>query len=301
MVYAENGDLRVKYKGIVLAGGNGSRLYPATTVISKHLLPIFNKPMIYHPLSVLMLAGIRDILIIATPHDMPLYQKLLKTGEQWGIHFTYVEQPEPGGLAQALILGESFIGGDLSALILGDNIFYGNNFQQFLSDVMHTQEGATLLAHHVQDPARYGVVEFSQDGNVRSLEEKPKYPKSNYAITGLYFYDHHAVEFAKCLQPSARGELEITDLNLIYLNQGNLKVTVMNRGYTWMDAGTYESLLDASTFVANLERRQGLQLACLEEIAYRQHWIDAEQLYALAQPLVHTEYGEYLLQILRMA
>lgn len=285
-------------KGIILAGGSGSRLHPATLAISKQLLPVFDKPMIYYPLSTLMLGGIRDILIISTPQDTPRFEQLLGTGKQWGLNLSYAVQPSPDGLAQAFIIGESFIGNDLSALVLGDNIFYGHDFHCLLGNAMARIEGTTVFAYHVQDPERYGVVEFDPGGKVRSLEEKPKRPKSNYAVTGLYFYDQQVVDLAKSLKPSLRGELEITDLNSIYLEQGQLNVEVMGRGYAWLDTGTHESLLDASQFIATLENRQGLKVACPEEIAFRQQWINAAQLKQLAQPLTKNGYGRYLLRVL---
>ena len=286
-------------KGIILAGGSGTRLYPATLAISKQLLPVFDKPMIYYPLSVLMLAGIRDILIISTPQDTPRFEQLLGDGHQWGINVQYAIQPSPGGLAQAFLIGESFIGNDLSALVLGDNVFYGHDFNTLLGNAMARTKGATIFTYHVQDPERYGVVDFDSAGKVRSLEEKPKQPKSNYAVTGLYFYDQQVVDLAKSLKPSLRGELEITDLNSIYLEQGQLNVEVMGRGYAWLDTGTHESLLDASQFIATLENRQGLKVACPEEIAFRQQWIDAAQLGKLAQPLTKNGYGQYLLRVLK--
>jgi glucose-1-phosphate thymidylyltransferase len=286
-------------KGIILAGGSGSRLHPATLAISKQLLPVFDKPMIYYPLSTLMLGGIRDILIISTPQDTPRFEQLLGTGKQWGLNLNYAVQPSPDGLAQAFIIGESFIGNDLSTLVLGDNIFYGHDFHCLLGNAMARTKGATVFAYHVQDPERYGVVDFDSGGKVRSLEEKPKQPKSNYAVTGLYFYDQQVVDMAKSLKLSLRGELEITDLNRIYLEQAQLNVEVMGRGYAWLDTGTHESLLEASQFIATLENRQGLKVACPEEIAFRQQWIDAAQLEELAQPLTKNGYGQYLLRVLK--
>ena len=287
-----------KRKGIILAGGSGSRLHPATLAISKQLLPVFDKPMVYYPLSTLMLADIRDILVISTPQDTPRFQQLLGDGSQWGINLQYAVQATPNGLAQAFVVGESFIGDDPSALVLGDNIFHGHDFHQLLKSAMQRTEGASVFAYHVHDPERYGVAEFDLDGKVLSLEEKPKNPKSNYAVTGLYFYDQQVVELAKSLQPSARGEYEITDLNRLYLEQGRLNVEIMGRGYAWLDTGTHESLLDASQFIATLERRQGLKVACPEEIAFRNKWINAAALEQLAQPLSKNGYGQYLLRIL---
>ncbi|MGH8412112.1 MAG: glucose-1-phosphate thymidylyltransferase RfbA, partial [Pseudomonas sp.] len=281
-------------KGIVLAGGTGSRLFPLTKITNKHLLPIYDKPMIYYPLSTLMLAGIRDILIISTPQDTPRFEQLLGDGARWGLNITYAVQPSPDGLAQAFIIGEDFIGNDPSALVLGDNIYHGHDFINILQSAMARQSGASVFAYHVNDPERYGVVEFDGQGKAISLEEKPLKPKSNFAVTGLYFYDQDVVEMAKSIKPSARGELEITDINSLYLDQGNLSVEIMGRGYAWLDTGTHDSLLDASLFIATLERRQGLKVACPEEIAFRQKWIDADQLQRLAAPLAKNGYGQYL-------
>ena len=288
-----------KRKGIILAGGSGTRLHPATLSISKQLLPVYDKPMIYYPLTTLMLAGIRDILIISTPQDTGRFSELLGDGTRWGLNLSFAVQPSPDGLPQAFLIGEPFIGNDLSALVLGDNIFYGHDFPALLGAAMTRTQGATVFAYHVQDPNRSGVLEFDALGNVISIEEKPAHPKSNYVVTGLYFYDEQVVDLARQLRPSARGELEITDLNRLYLKQGALTVEVMGRGYAWLDTGTHDSLLDASHLIATLEKRQGLKVACPEEIAYRQGWIDAAQVEALAQPLANNGYGQYLLSVLR--
>ena len=289
----------MKRKGIILAGGSGTRLYPVTHTISKQLLPVYDKPMIYYPLTTLMSGDIRDILIISTPQDLPQFENLLGDGSQWGLKISYKAQPSPDGLAQAFILGGDFIGNDLSTLILGDNIFYGHNLENLLHSANTREFGATVFAYHVNDPERYGVAEFDRDNKVISLDEKPNHPKSNYVVTGLYFYDQKVVELASNLKPSARGELEITDLNKLYLENNELFVEIMDRGYAWLDTGTHDSLLDAGQFISTIENRQGLKVACPEEIAYIKQWITKTDLENLAKPLLKNQYGEYLLKLIK--